>query len=366
MNLKKTTLIAFILLSIFSLSSCEKVKGIFNKHEHVWENYIVKAPSCTQRGLLEKICVDCGQKEYEDIAISGHNYSDGKCTVCGIYGANDYENLIKITLPDTSNNNAAWDMSKIYETAKNFYKELTHDEFYEYFSLGYLTEAYVDSLGMFHITASNNEVELPLSFLVGKVSPINTTGINHGTIHRFETDGSNAVITYTNGLKISAGRIIPSQSKAETVITAFGLNVDNELVLYYSDSTIAFAGKISEGMPSKNQSNFAYSPNENGYSLSMAFSNDDSTVIKIPVSHKGKPITRIEEEAFIQISEKVTSIVIPDGIKLDPETFEGMNAKVIVYLEGKKSSYDFGFMLSGITVYEKGEWHYVNGKPVSD
>ena len=53
-------------------------------HEHTFGEWVVTtAPTCTQDGLETRTCSACGEVETRVIPAAGHNYKDGKCTVCG-------------------------------------------------------------------------------------------------------------------------------------------------------------------------------------------------------------------------------------------------------------------------------------------
>ena len=53
-------------------------------HEHTFGEWIVTtAPTCTQDGLEARTCSACGEVETRVIPAAGHDYKDGKCTVCG-------------------------------------------------------------------------------------------------------------------------------------------------------------------------------------------------------------------------------------------------------------------------------------------
>ena len=328
---------------------------------------MVKTPTCSQKGLVERVCRDCGEKVYEDVETAAHTYLNGKCTVCGIIFSNE-NNLPIIEMPMDSNNEAAWNIRKIYDIAKTCGAKKTYEEFFDYFSMGDISEAYIDTLGIFHFTMTSNEkytsvFEMPLAFYIGRVSPKNSTGTDFGTLYRLEVENGILVFTYTNGSKLSAGRVVPTNSKNEVLVTAFGINTDNEMVLYYSNGTIGFAGKISEGVPAKNQSNFSYVSVYGGYSISQAISIEGNQVLKIPVSHRGLPIISIKDYAFGKNMGSVNSIVIPEGIKIESLAFELMPENIEIYLEGYKNEYDFNFNSISAKVYQKGEWRYVGDNP---
>ena len=53
-------------------------------HEHTFGEWVITtAPTCTQDGLETRTCSACGEVETRVIPAAGHDYKDGKCTVCG-------------------------------------------------------------------------------------------------------------------------------------------------------------------------------------------------------------------------------------------------------------------------------------------
>ena len=51
---------------------------------HVWdEGNVTAPPSCTDDGVMTYLCTLCSESKTEVITASGHNYVDGKCSVCG-------------------------------------------------------------------------------------------------------------------------------------------------------------------------------------------------------------------------------------------------------------------------------------------
>ena len=53
-------------------------------HEHTFGEWMVTTqPTCTQDGLETRTCSACGEVETRVIPAAGHDYKDGKCTVCG-------------------------------------------------------------------------------------------------------------------------------------------------------------------------------------------------------------------------------------------------------------------------------------------
>ena len=359
----KTFSVIFSVYTLLAAVSCSILP-----HKHAWSNFIVKQPTCTEKGLLEKLCEECGEKEYEDINPSGHNYQNGACTICGTFGYADHE-VEPIPMPEDANNMAALTWEKLYNIKQTVYYEENFplSLFMNTLSNGSLTDIYLDTLGLFHTTAAflNSKqlnLEIPIIWSVGKVSPINPKESKFGTVSRVHLQDNQMIVTYNNGIQTSIGSI----QNSNITITGFGLNTDNEFIVYYSDNTIAFVGNVSSGKPSASQADFIYSPINGGYELKEALSYNSSKTFKIPVSHQGKPIVSIADNAFEKVANSATSIIVPNTItNFTPRSFSYLTNKTSLYFEDTREDSPFnGFIpFTKARIYFKGEWSYVNGVP---
>lgn len=336
-----------------------------DEHTHEWEYYVVKSSTCLNKGLLEKICAECGEKEYEDIQPIGHFFLQGACIYCGTEG-NNSSSLPSVAMPQNANNSAKWSFSKIHETAQTLgYPSDYADFMYEVGKNATIDSIYLDSLGFLHLDASseitnpnnqeyaNFQISLPL--LVGKVSPQND-GASLGTIEKMQLKNSIATITYTDGTQVIAGSL---SSEASDRIDGFGINPNNELVIYYANNTISFAGTVSVGQPPENNALILYREIEGGYTV-VSVIDKETTSIKIPLSHKGKPITQIDNYAFEQCKNLKTVIIGENVNYVNPNAFDGLT-DCVIYCEAQKNT--FFYIPTTLTSYFKGEWYYDNGIP---
>ncbi len=349
-----------LLCAIFLIApSCTPSK----KHTHNWSNYIVKAPTCTEKGLIEKLCEECGEKQYEDLMPNGHNSLNGICTICG--KTSSPQNQIEpIPMPNDANNTAAWTLEKVYQLAQTMGVSEDYFTFVDDLECGTLDNIYLDNLGLLHLSAnfislSDQAVSLPLTSAISKVSPTNENSNKLGYISKVQILNEQLTITYADGLFVTAGKL----TNDTVTITKFGVNPDNELVLYYSNNTIAFAGKISEGKASNVQANFVYRQEGNGYAIHRIINTNDS-VITIPVSHQGKLITMIDNDACVLLTNKTVSIVIPENvINIKSTAFRNLPMSAKLYFEGSQSNYSNTSFYTNARKYFKGSWSYVNGIP---
>ncbi len=345
------------LLLVFSLSSC----SLFEQHTHAFESYLVKAPTCKEKGLVEHLCKTCGEKEYEELMKSDHLYSNGVCTGCGLFGSPEDE-ITPVPMPSGANNQAAWTMSKIHENVLKFGFDVSYQDFINSLGEGTISNPYFDGLGILHFsvhaTLNTNEiVDIPVSLVVGRVSP--ASGSSLPTIRKVEVSNGDLLVQYADGVQVSCGSF--RSHLQGPYITGFGINTNNELIAYYSNNTLAFFGTVSTGSAPTNPSNIVYCKEGNSYTIRSV--NTTDTTLSIPLSHLGNPIIRIEKDAFKNLNESVLTLIIPEGVALESRTLSTLSANVKVFFEGEESDYSYGALQSPAKLYFKGEWTYVNGIP---
>ena len=76
-------LVLMLVMSCFLFASCDK-KEKECEHNFV-QGQIIKAPTCTQEGIVQYVCSKCGETTSRSIAPTGHNFVDGVCTDCGAH-----------------------------------------------------------------------------------------------------------------------------------------------------------------------------------------------------------------------------------------------------------------------------------------
>lgn len=229
-----------LIATTFSFTSCK----LFHRHEY--EDYLAKAPTCTEIGLIKKLCIECGKFEYTEIAMSEHNYVNDICTQCGRHRS-DRDALVPTAMPNNANNNGMWSFSTIHAKACSTMKtDVNYSLFISSLSGASLKNASVDSFGMLHVTVTypldnGSLFELPVMLTVDKVSP-SSAGAPIGVLRRADIENNELFLTYTTGAKLYAGKIL---GNGEMIISGFGMNYNKELVIYYSNNTIAYAGKFA-------------------------------------------------------------------------------------------------------------------------
>ena len=86
------------------------------------------------------------------------------------------------------------------------------------------------------------EFDTPLIYSITRVSPENKNK-SIGTIIRADVVDGELYLTYNNGNEVFAGCL---SGKNIVTIVGFGINYENELIIYYSNDTLAFGGKLSK------------------------------------------------------------------------------------------------------------------------
>ena len=143
---KRAISIALLLaLAIFSLTSCNLL------HTHVWQYRLVKGSTCTEKGLLELFCIECGEKDYADLETASHNYQNGVCTDCGA-AATEAKAITRSTIPAGADTEGKWTFESIYELASTFYDQGSYESFMGSLSGVTLKQAHLDSVGLFQVT----------------------------------------------------------------------------------------------------------------------------------------------------------------------------------------------------------------------
>lgn len=361
--------------------------GCNDKCDHQWENYIAIQPTCSETGLLEKLCTICGEKEYEDLAKTEHSFNeDNVCEICG------EENDAEITLPE--NTSYGWDMEAVYDTYLHYGGTETYSDFLTTLSQGYVDNIYVDFFSNLHFSLVWDNKEAPM-FISLKKSEI--PGLKSSTskqIYRIfareilslEQDKSYNVLSvmYTDGVTAVLGALDAEHDEKQ--IRSIAVDKENRFVVCYEDNTALSVGMISTQSAPANQSKLVYERTANGYQVLGAVKSDETT-IDIPYSHRGLGITHIAANAFadmttlqsVTIGARVESIgeyafyncklpyvVIPATVKeLGKGCFYTTNPDFIVYSEAEEGSYwNENWRNQKTRVYYKGEWSYdENGVP---
>ena len=236
-------LLLVISLTLVSMTSCDFMSNLF--HKHSWEIFLAKEPTCTEIGLLRNVCLKCGAVEYVEINMSNHEFENDVCVYCGGH-KDELSQIQKVPLLYGSSTDGMWSMNKIYEVACDVALKGSYDYFINSLSKGSLKNARIDTDGILSLTAmylssSGSIKEVPLAVPYKAVSSINS-GASQGTLWSIYVQNKTLILTYVNGKELVAGTFDSSNS---AYIIGFGINSVKELVIYYSDNTIGFGGKIS-------------------------------------------------------------------------------------------------------------------------
>ena len=235
--MKKLLPIILFLTTLCVLTSCD----LF--HEHTWQKNLIKAPSCTETGILKETCLECGEISLSEIAMSDHNYTNGICIYCGDLGTSKKE-LTPVSVPAGSNNDEKWMISKIYDISCSMGYYESYATFTSTISDTSIKNVKISNLGLLQFTVfcsiNEKDYETPLMYSINKGSPDNPTA-PLGMLLRADLTNGNLYLTYTTGVKMYAGTLSENRG---VYITGFGINSDNELIIYYSNDTLAFAGMI--------------------------------------------------------------------------------------------------------------------------
>ena len=391
----KQTLFIFLscMIATTPLSSCAVIENFIDDNcQHDWELYIAKNPTCVTNGILEMNCKLCGEKEFKELLSSGHTYKNNVCDICG--EINDGSGLSKFPLPENVSTKGKWTfqdiLKTVYELTPYDPDEYTYETLLSDISTGYAQDIYLDPLNLLHFNAIQKSeyfntlpMEASLAIPVERVEIKNPEEKKSSNIYRVESNNNEMWITYNDGLQISAGKFL-SKDDQSVIIEALGINKNNELVVYYNNATVAFAGQVSENKTKENQSIFLYHQLEDGFSIVQSL-DKQAEHITLPLTHRGKPIGRIESNAFydltnlksITLSKNINHIdeyafnltsleyvIIPDcNITFVNPAFYLLN-ETKFFFEGTQDQYtavDSDFPSKNF--FFKGDWIYVDGVP---
>ncbi len=390
MKLKRTLCTFFsAVFCAISFASCG------TDHTHTWTSYLAKQPTCTEKGILERVCDECSKQSFEEIAPSGHNFGqDDVCKTCGAdKTTEDANNLITLTNPDIG-----YSLESIYDVCvDSFGYKNSFGNFLDYLGNGYVQGMYEDTLKLVHFdiirqaTSQKAETEFSFALDIDREAVTAPKPELLKTIYRVGLSGDKLTVLYTDGTELNAGKVLADEDEDETLIVSVFLNKTNQAAVVYDDGTALFVGKISDGVIPENHSNFVYRECEGGYEIIGAV-NQNAKSLEIPLTFHGKPVVGIVKNSFSEM-EYLKSVTIGGNIRyindyaferceslsyiVIPETVEKLGYFVffayantnapVVYFEGAQSDYDLHtyYKTNNVKAYFKGEWDYVNGIPVA-
>lgn len=340
--------------------------------EHKFNHYVVLAPTCTQKGILESLCEKCGEKQYSDLTPSGHDFVNGVCSICS------QTNEEPATTPSPLNKEIGWTIEKIYE---RFHKIFDHTklDFIDMLQSSNLSDLYITKNGNLHMSVSykfdnyqtvsiilpnvreNFEFERKENFIEPIVFGIDPF-LNYA-IYETQQFGEFAVVTSDGTMKYYGriGIFIP-EDNTEKYLERLIINMKNELYLVYNDDSVKFVGIIpteEESYP-ENENEFIYLQSGTNYYVYGA-TNKDASSLTIPISHRGKTLSTIISRAFADC-KKLQSVIIPSNItRIEFKAFPN-GTKIFTDHTSIPKGWSESVVASCL-VYLQGEWDLINGVP---
>lgn len=403
-----------VLLSVCVFSACD----IGNQHQHVYSWYLAKEPSCTKNGILEGVC-ECGEKSFEEVKSTGHNFVNGVCSKCGEDKEqdNNQNNDQKVEQGQSLGLN----INKVYEIFRTYGRSVSFSEFINGLNGAMLQNIQIDGLGVLHCVLSYNgssaDVILPSLKIDFKLNNINgLKNLLQLKVGYDRFDGEKLLeVVLVDGTKVTLGKISGinknNQNLAEKSVRSIFINQDNVFGVVYSDDTVVAVSKIANINTPINGAQLCYDKidGKQEYEVVCALNLND-TKIEIPATHLGLPITRVAGYAFynnkaiteVILGENIVSLgslafgeckelttikfnqgikeigtfcftncaklqnpVIPASvIRFGNNAFSKTNCSIYVDLTQKPSAWSNSWCSSNNKVYWKGEWNYVNDIPV--
>ena len=410
--IKRFVSCVLVLLSVCVFSACD----IGKQHQHVYSWYLAKEPSCTKNGILEGIC-ECGEKSFEEVKSTGHNFVNGVCSKCG--EGKEQDNNQNNDQKVEQGQSLGLNINKVYEIFSTYGHSVSFEEFVNGLDGAMLQNIQIDDLGILHCVLLHNgssaDVVLPSLKIDFKLNNINGLKNLLQLKVGYDRFGGEKLleVVLADGTKVTLGKIngINNQNLAEKRVRSIFINQDNVFGVVYSDDTVVAIAKIANINTPINGAQLCYDKidGKQEYEVACALNLND-TKIEIPATHLGLPITRVADKAFyynktiteVVLGENIVSLgtsafsgckelttikfnqgikeigafcfencvklqkpVIPASvIKCVFSVFANTNCSIYVDLTQKPSTWADTWCSSNNKVYWKGEWNYVNDIPV--
>ncbi len=400
--IKKCLLCGLASVMVFCTTACNSSLFGKEKHEHEYSWYLVKVPTCSKAGLMEGIC-ECGEKTYNDLQATGHDYING---VCGVCGQKEEDTLQKVE----PNQVVGLTLSGVYEKYKNF-EDCTFETFKNNLSGNYLSNLKIDALGVLHCVyeyGSEFSADIILPSMKVDFELPETTNLKN--ILKIGFEDNNFVCTLVDGTYIEIGEIEGMTLSPQKFVRSIFINKENQLGVVFSDDTVKVIGKIADVGTAINGAQLTYKKIDGKQEYKVwSWVDDDTTKIEIPATHCGLPVTEIADYAF-KDNKKITEIVFSENMKsvgryafsgcselitvkfnqglreienfafsecgklqrvIIPSAVEtcaisafyGTNCTIYVDIETKPSGWDANWSGDNNRIYWKGEWELINGVP---
>lgn len=365
-----------VMLCASSLSSCAR------KHEHSWEIYIAKQPTCTEKGILERVCKECSKQEFEEIVKTDHRFVNGICQICGKIEENSDEETTDNTVTLTTEN-IGYTIDKLYElSTEKFGYKYKKEDFIKELTCGYVETIYEDTLKLVHfdiIGTSDETSECSLAFDVDREAISAPLPDLLKTIYRVSFQSDLLTILYTDGTQLTDCRF-------DSVF----LNAQNQVAIT-NGTTATFIGKISDGVLPENNAELIYQAGSNGYSVIGAV-NKNAETLEIPLTFHGKPIIEVCNHAFYGMTElrslkiganvktigrgvvnacpSLKYVCLPASVQFIANyAFYFCADSCSIFIEGSENDCNFSILWkrAKTSAYYKNEWHLnENGIPVAN
>ena len=398
---KRLVSCVLVLLSVCVFSACGE------NHTHSYSWYLAKSASCTKDGILEGVC-ECGNKVFEELKSTGHNFINGICDNCG---QNESNILQKVEPGQTIGLN----IKNVYETAKTFGYEYTYEEFLNNLSIcnNSLENIKIDFLGVLHcvLVANGTSADIILPSMKVDFQLKDVDNLKYVLQLRIEVGGFLDCVL-VDGTIISLGKMSDSTTnQTGKILRSIFINNDNVLAVVYSDDTVKAVAKIADTSTAINGAQLCYKKidGKQEYAVTQLLTNNE-TKIEIPTTHLGLPVTKIEKKAFYE-NDNIVEVILSENIKvIDEKDFYGCcnlttiklnkglqeigkhcfadctklqkpvipasvticgeyafvhtSCSIYVDITQKPSSWASNWCDTANKVYWKGQWNYINDTPV--
>lgn len=289
------------------------------EHVHKFLNYIAKEPTCTEAGILEQVCEECGEKAYSDLEAMGHRWVDGVCSRCGKTENGASEGGEEETPPDDSPEDPPvvspeprfTFIQDIYEQACSMGYFLSKEEFLLNVNNTVFTQVYINGKGRLKLSADGG-----ISADVGEVRvdiPMDVEA-ELGIVLQIEISDGCLTVSDTMGKAMEFGVIDGlAETDSSDCVAGFAINLQNELLILYQSEKIKKVGTLAYDLQNVDEDLLLYLWRDGAYAAYGPFDRTATSVTVAP-THLGFPVNSVAPSAFVGCFDLV-SVNLSEGIE---------------------------------------------------
>lgn len=254
---------------------------------HKYSYSTISLPTCSEKGKEKGTC-KCGETIFRDIDIIPHEYNEfGMCNTC-----------------DSILNTYTGEVIGVDSISKDYGVNISSHTSYYYIenicltSLGVIANVGMADIKFEDVMIGHIEKEFSVTY------PENSSIENLTCVYGIELYSGELSIYQVDGTYIS----FDIDTIRGLVITKQGV-----ILVVMTNNSAAVVGKVQEKDMVVNASPLLYTRVKNEYHV-VGVSDRNCTIIDIPLTHKGLPVTKIINDAFAY-NKKITKVIVGDNVR---------------------------------------------------